>query len=132
MEILVLDKGSAVPPFEQVRSQIVAAIDSGQLEPGAQLPTVRKLAGDLGLAVNTVAKAYRELEMAGLIETRGRHGSFVAGAPSRTRKLAVRASLEFIQRMRDLGMRDAEILAVLRREIERKLPPPATGPEVLP
>jgi DNA-binding transcriptional regulator YhcF (GntR family) len=127
MDILVLHKGSALPPFEQVRSQIVAAIDSGQLEPGAQLPTVRKLAGDLGLAANTVAKAYRELEMAGLIETRGRHGSFVAGAPTKARKLAARASLDFIQKMRELGLCDAEVLAILRREIERNLPPAAPG-----
>jgi DNA-binding transcriptional regulator YhcF (GntR family) len=126
MEFLVLDPGSVLPPFEQVRSQIVAAIDSGQLEAGAQLPTVRKLAGDLGLAVNTVARAYREMEMAGSIETRGRHGSFIAGVPTKARRQAVRVARDFIQQMRDLGMRDGEVLAVLRREIERDLSSPGS------
>ena len=45
---------------------------------GTRLPAVRQLAADLGLAVNTVARAYRELEAAGLVETRGRHGTVVA------------------------------------------------------
>ena len=79
MELLVLDPQSSTPPYEQVRSQIAAAIESGRLRPAAQLPTVRRLAGDLGIAVNTVARAYRELELAGLVETRGRQGTFVAG-----------------------------------------------------
>jgi DNA-binding transcriptional regulator YhcF (GntR family) len=119
VDVQVLDHHGALPPFEQVRSQIAAAIQAGELEPGTQLPTVRKLAGDLGLGVNTVARSYRELEMAGLIETRGRQGSFVAGAPSKARRLAARAAAEFIERMRALGMRDAETLAILRREVER-------------
>jgi DNA-binding transcriptional regulator YhcF (GntR family) len=77
------------------------------------------LAGDLGLAVNTVAKAYRELELAGLIEGRGRHGTFVAGKPSAERRLATRAAREFSDRMKRLGIGEAEMLAILRRELAR-------------
>lgn len=66
------------PPFEQIRSQIVAAIEARTLLPGERLPTVRRLAADLSLAVNTVGRAYRTLEQSGLIITRGRSGSFVA------------------------------------------------------
>lgn len=119
MDLLTLDPDSSVPPFEQVRAQLAAAIDSGNLEQSKRLPTVRQLAADLGLAVNTVAKAYRQLELAGLIETRGRHGTFVAGAPTVKRALAMRAAQDFTRRMRELGIGNAEALAILNREVER-------------
>lgn len=66
------------PLFDQLRSQIIDGIRSGRLAPGTRLPTVRELAGQLNMAVNTVARAYRELESAGILETRGRFGTFVA------------------------------------------------------
>jgi len=72
---------SPVPPFEQVRAQLEALIRRGALADGSKLPTVRALAGDLGLAAGTVARAYRELEAAGLIRTARRSGSTVV-APS--------------------------------------------------
>ena len=116
MALLVLDPMSSVPPYEQVRSQIADAIRSGRLRPAARLPTVRRLAGDLGLAVNTVARAYRELELAGLVETRGRQGTFVAGPLSQTRELAVDAARTFLLRMQELGFDRAEALAIVRHE----------------
>lgn len=119
MDELALDPDSPLPPFEQVRAQLAAAIDRGGLEPSVRLPTVRRLAADLGLAVNTVAKAYRQLELAGLIETRGRQGTFVAGAPSAQRASALRAAQEFVRRMHELGIGDAEASAILRREIDQ-------------
>ena len=73
-----LDSASATPPYEQIRSQLAAHVDRGALQPGDRLPTVRRLAADLGVAANTVARAYRELESAGILETRGRFGTFVA------------------------------------------------------
>jgi DNA-binding transcriptional regulator YhcF (GntR family) len=129
--MLVLDPASPVPPFEQVRAQIAAAIEGGSLAPADRLPTVRKLAADLGLAVNTVARSYRELEIAGLLETRGRHGTFVAGRPSGTRKLAVREARQFVRRMQELGIGDAETFAILRREAEN-LGRPGTPPNRAP
>ena len=75
---------SSLPPYEQVRAQIEDAIENGTLAAETRLPTVRQLADELGLAVNTVARSYRELEMAGLVETRGRHGSFVAPIDTKT------------------------------------------------
>ena len=88
------------------------------------LPTVRKLAADMGLAANTVAKAYRQLELAGLIETRGRNGTFVAGEPSAKRALAVRAAQEFARRMHELGIGNAEAIAILREEVDLRWSPP--------
>ncbi len=77
MEPLTLDPSSSVPPFEQLRTQIAARARTGELAAGTKLPPVRQLAGTLGLAVNTVARAYRELEADGVIVTEGRRGSFV-------------------------------------------------------
>lgn len=72
-----VEAGSATPPSEQLRMQVVDAVRDGRLAAGARLPTVRALADELGLAVNTVAKAYKELEADGVVEGRGRNGTFV-------------------------------------------------------
>lgn len=118
MGFLIIDSISSVPPFEQVRSQLAQAISSGQLKPEDQLPTVRKLAVDLGIAANTVARAYRELELVGAIETRGRNGTFVAGELSPRKAAGATLAATLAQRMRALGMGDAEMLAIFRNEIE--------------
>ena len=123
MALSVLDPNSSIPPYEQVRSQLAAAIESGRLGPATQLPTVRRLAGDLGLAVDTVARAYRELELAGLVETRGRASTFIASPPSPTRQLAVEAARTFLRRMRELGFDPAGAVAVVRHEAERAIEP---------
>ena len=73
-----VDPRAGKPLFDQLRSQIIDGIRSGRLPPGTRLPTVRELAARLSMAVNTVARAYRELESAGILETRGRFGTFVA------------------------------------------------------
>ena len=78
MSIVTVDTTSAEPPYEQVRRQIAEGAASGALRAGHKLPTVRQLASDLGLANNTVARAYRELEIDGVIETHGRRGTFIA------------------------------------------------------
>ena len=104
MSFLIIDPASGVAPFEQVRSQLAEAIHTGTLKPQDQLPTVRKLAADLGLAANTVARAYRELELIGIIETRGRNGTFVTGELSPHKAAGARLAATLAQRMRDLGM----------------------------
>jgi GntR family transcriptional regulator len=75
--IIEVDPAGAVPPYEQIRAQLAGMITTGELPPGERLPTIRALAADLGLAVNTVARAYRELEAAHLVTTRVRHGTTV-------------------------------------------------------
>jgi DNA-binding transcriptional regulator YhcF (GntR family) len=75
---LEIDTASPVPPFEQLRTQVAARVADGRLPAGTRLATVRQLAADLGLAVNTVARAYRELEADGVIATHGRRGTFVS------------------------------------------------------
>ena len=78
--IIIIDQKAATPPFEQLRQQLTTMIQSTALPAGHRLPSVRQLASDLGLANGTVARAYRELEAAGLVATNGRHGTQVLAA----------------------------------------------------
>jgi GntR family transcriptional regulator len=72
-----LDVKSGVPFYRQIIDQVKTAIASGNLEPGDRLPTVRQLAVDLSINTNTVARAYTELELTGLVETQMGSGTFV-------------------------------------------------------
>lgn len=99
-----VDPASAVPPYEQLRAQIVDAVRSGELAAGAKLPTVRRLADELGIAPNTVARSYRELERDDVIETRGRLGSFVAPHGDPGQRQAQLAARDFAERMRHIGV----------------------------
>jgi len=108
-----VDAASAVPPFEQLKRRISDAASSGEAPVGARLPPVRALADELGLAPNTVARAYRELEAEGVLETRGRAGTFVAAADAVERQAAA-AATDFAARMADLGV-GADIALTLAR-----------------
>lgn len=110
---IAVDSGSAEAPYEQVRAQIAEQARSGVLPVGYKLPTVRGLAEDLGLAANTVAKAYRALEADGVIETRGRNGTFVAAAGDAAEREAAAAAQAYAQRARRLGLDRAAALAAV-------------------
>jgi GntR family transcriptional regulator len=87
-----LDSSSGVPFYRQVIDQVLLAVADGRLKPGTQLPTVRQLAVDLSVNLNTVAKAYREMEIRGIVQTQQGTGTFVAaraGAKSRERRKAL-------------------------------------------
>ncbi len=73
-----LDTASGVPFYRQVIDQVLLAVADGRLAAGTQLPTVRQLAVDLSVNLNTVAKAYREMEIRGIVETQQGTGTFVA------------------------------------------------------
>ncbi|MGX9787352.1 GntR family transcriptional regulator [Mycobacterium sp. MMS18-G62] len=104
-----VDPHAARPLFDQLRTQIIDGVRDGVLPPGTRLPTVRELAGQLGLAVNTVARAYRELESAGILETRGRFGTFVARADPADAAMAT-AAHTYVSAAKALGISKAEAL----------------------
>jgi DNA-binding transcriptional regulator YhcF (GntR family) len=109
---VTVDPASGTPPFEQLRRQVAAMVAEGTLSPGSRMPTVRRLAADLGLAANTVARAYRELETDGVIATHGRKGTFVSSAvidhdasPDRTTGERARAAADaYVASVRTLGL----------------------------
>ena len=115
---LSIDTNAPIPPYEQLRSWIAQQISDRILVVGTRLPTVRRLAGDLGLAANTVARAYRELEEAGLIETRGRAGSFVSAAGESSRARAHQAARQYADVVRRLGLAPQEALDIARAALD--------------
>jgi DNA-binding transcriptional regulator YhcF (GntR family) len=112
--VVTVDPSSSVPPYEQVRTQVIDAVGSGSVAPGAKLPTVRGLADALGIAANTVARSYRELERDGYIETRGRAGSFIAASGDATTRQAQDAAAVFAERIRQLRLDPADALDLVR------------------
>lgn len=114
--MIVLDPGAAEPPYDQVKRQIAASVANGDLKPGDKLPTVRRLATELGLAANTVARAYRELEASGVVDTRGRAGTFVSGDDAS--RAARQAAAEFADTARSLGLSRDEAVALVDHAIQ--------------
>ncbi len=110
-----VDLASGVPPYEQIRLQVLAHVAAGRLRAGDRMPTIRDLATDLGVAPGTVQRAYRELEQAGVVATRRRTGTVVTDgrvpAPDRqVRDSAVR----FVATARAAGLSDAAVLDLVR------------------
>ena len=115
MDQFTVDPADSRPPYEQLRIQIASRIASGRMPPGTRLPTVRALAGELGLAVNTVAKTYRALETDGTVVTEGRRGTFV---PLGQRQAAARRPTrpgEYVAVARRLGLGLSEATALVER-----------------
>ncbi|WP_031166921.1 GntR family transcriptional regulator [Streptomyces durhamensis] len=117
-----VDTASPVPPYEQIRAQLAALINSGRLAEGERLPTVRQLAADLGLAAGTVARAYRELEAASLIRTRRGAGTRVAPPPPGAHR---RHTAELTDGTRDyvawalaLGFTEDDVLEAVRQALQ--------------
>lgn len=128
---LQVDLSSGVPPYEQIRGQVAALVAAGVLARGERLPTVRDLANDLGVAVGTVQRAYRELEAGGVVVSRRRVGTVVAAttaAPAGTTR-ARRLAQDFIIQARATHLSDDEILDLVRGALMSASPSgPSTSP----
>ncbi len=121
------------PAYEQLRRQLADLVATGILRPGDRLPPLRQLAADLGLAVGTVARTYRELEAAGLVASRRGGGTRVtdrSGDRTTDRSgQSLRSSLEaraasFARQIRLLGVTDEDALGAVRDALAT-LPDPA-------
>ncbi len=115
--MLVVDPSLATPPFEQIKQQIVAARESGEFPANHRLPPVRHLALELGIAPNTVARAYRELEASGVIVTRGRAGSFVTGTVESAEKAGVAAARDYVAVIERLGLTASDAVRLVREAV---------------
>ncbi|MET0191404.1 MAG: GntR family transcriptional regulator [Pseudonocardia sediminis] len=117
--MIVIDAASPIPPYEQLRAQLARQIQDRSLAVGTRLPTIRRLAADLGLAVNTVGRAYRELEEAGLIETHGRAGSFVSAAGEQAREQAHRAARAYAAVIACVGIDPTEAIQIVEAALDQ-------------
>jgi GntR family transcriptional regulator len=105
---------SGIPIYVQIVEQVRRAIEVGGLGPGDRLPTVRRLAGELAIAPNTIVKAYNELQRMGLVESRPGVGTVVAGDVEEVaREQRVE---EIFERLREL-VRDAVSLGISEDEL---------------
>jgi GntR family transcriptional regulator len=121
MLTLAINRQGEAPVYEQVADQVRQLVASGALDAGTTLPSVRQLAGDLGVNLNTIARAYRLLENEGFLVIRDRAGVEVAEPAKKVDRSArprlldeLRASLA---RLRQAGMTPEELLRVVRREV---------------
>ena len=110
-----IDPASPLPPFEQLRSQIASQAASGDLPAGTRLPTVRQAAADLGVAANTVARAYRELEADGVVTTHGRRGTFVGSTVLSAAHDGSSLADDYVREARRRGLTLPEALALVER-----------------
>ncbi|MDY7106458.1 MAG: GntR family transcriptional regulator [Actinomycetota bacterium] len=122
--VLQVDPNLHVPVYEQLRSQVARMVASGTLALGTRLPTIRQLASDLGLAKGTIERAYLLLEADGLVESRGRAGTFVRERATATagidpgEELAAVADTMAVAVLQ-LGITTDEAVVALRQALER-------------
>mgnify|MGYP002552758890 FL=1 len=124
MEIII-SNASSKPIYEQITSQIKAAILPGELAEGEQLPSIRALANSLRVSAITTKRAYADLEAAGFIETVQGKGSFVAGGNAeliREEQLRGIEELlgEAVERGRAMGLADSELAEMLDLMLEER------------
>src|ERR1700722_16466455 len=124
--LLRVNQSSGVPLYLQLVEQVKHAMEMGAVRWGEQLPTIRKLAEDLVMNPNTVARAYRELESAGIIEVKHGAGAFISqsvAGPTKVFRKAESVIQSAIERLASFGLTDEEI----RRLVESALAVLRTG-----
>ncbi len=115
-----LDAHSGVPVYRQLIDQVQAAIATGALSPGDQLPTVRHVAVELAINPNTVLRAYREMEIRGILDTQQGTGTFIADrqvepAPEERERQLAQLTGEFVSRAGAAGLTVGELIEALRQ-----------------
>jgi len=121
MLTITIDRGLEEPVYAQVAHQVRQLIASGSLVPGMTLPSVRRLAGDLGVNLNTIARAYRLLEEEGFLIIRGRSGAKVsAPAPEVEHSTHIKLVEEMrtmLAKFRQAGVTTEELLEFVQKEL---------------
>ncbi len=120
---LTVDPNLDAAPFQQIMDQLRGFIERGDVRAGDALPTVRQLAGDLGVAPNTVARAYAELQEAGWLTSEGRRGTHVAprtpARDKRARAAVLREAVaHFVNTLAHRGYSDDEVATALQRFVK--------------
>lgn len=119
-----LNTHSGVPPYLQIVQQVKQALQVGILRPGDQLPTVKEVVAHVAINPNTVAKAYRELEVLGLVEGRTGSGTFVTQRPKgpspKVQEILSKDLGGWVTKAREAGLDDEAIEALVRVELNKE------------
>ncbi len=124
---LYIDQESSVPIYVQIEDSIHSLIAAGQLQPGEQLPTIRELAAQIRVNLNTVARAYLELDREGVISTQRGKGTFVTGVPDKEQIERKRQKLlhsiinSALEEAQNLGYSPSEIKKAFQEEMKEWL-----------
>jgi GntR family transcriptional regulator len=129
---VLVDTRSPIPPYEQLRAQLAELIRTGVLPSGERLPPLRQLAADLGLAVGTTARAYKELEAAGLVRSRRGGGTRVVSSPPtfttpERHRLLHEAAVAYVRQAKLLGVADQDIRKAVAKVLDDPPRPPSGG-----
>jgi DNA-binding transcriptional regulator YhcF (GntR family) len=116
--MFTIDHESKVTLYEQLRTQIIEQVASGELIVGTKLPPVRQLATELGVAPYTAARVYRLLEQDGFLETRGRNGTVVSAREDTAESTLQAAATAYAARARELGIPADAALDYVRIALE--------------
>jgi GntR family transcriptional regulator len=114
--VVLIDKQSRVPAYEQIRNQLLTLILIGSFAPHSQLPSIRSIAADAGVNINTVKKAFSDLESYGAIYTVPGKGSFVSEKAFKSDTVhdtAVSEISDAISAARAKGLKKQEIIDIL-------------------
>lgn len=111
-----IDPKSSVPIYIQIEDSIHSLIAAGQLQPGEQLPTIRELAADIRVNLNTVARAYFELDKEGVISTQRGRGTFVSGKPDQEQ--IAKKRLKLLHSIVETALEEAHRLGYSSEEIK--------------
>lgn len=127
---------SSVPVYEQIENHVQFAIATGQLKPGDRLPSVKELADRLGINFNTVAKAYRDLEVMGLIYTRRGMGCFIkkgleAKVRETTRTRVIKSLHEVVQEAKASGISKKDLNEIINASLATDSTPYSEVPDSL-
>jgi DNA-binding transcriptional regulator YhcF (GntR family) len=115
-----VDAAGGTPPYEQLRARVLELATSGELPAGFRLPPVRALAERLGLAANTVARAYKELEADGIVETHGRGGTLISAQGDAAHRAAQQAAADYAAKTLSLGIPSDEALNLAKTALEMR------------
>jgi len=121
-----LSNSSGVPYYRQIVNQVMYGVANDLLKPGERLPTVRQLAVDLQVNLNTIVKAYNELELRGVVNTQQGTGTFVSenGSlidPQEKQKAIERVCSKFLDEIASMGLSNEEVATTLKKIVnERK------------
>ena len=122
-QIFRVDTATGVPFYRQIIDQVLLAVADGRLKAGSKLPTVRQLAVDLSVNFNTVARAYREMEIRGIVETQQGTGTFIAARQakrsSERRKALVDLADRCVASATSLGIPLEELISALMERADK-------------
>ncbi len=120
-----LSNSSGVPYYRQIVNQVIFGVANGMLKPGERLPTVRQLAVDLQVNLNTISKAYSELEIRGVVNTQQGTGTFVSERntelhPEEKQREVERICSKFLDEIAAIGLHSQEVISTLNKIVQER------------